>query len=84
MYSVIGSARRFSDVLQRLAEGPARRSRDAPISADLALRRGRVRLGGLIAYAVDEDLEQGSSVGGRLVGPDPRGDDSEEGAIDTH
>ena len=43
-----------------------------------------MRLGGLVAYAVDKDLEHGSSVGGRLVGPDPRGDDCDEGSIDPH
>ena len=42
-----------------------------------------MRSGGLVADAVDENLEQGSSVGGRLVGPNPGGESADEGAIDT-
>ena len=33
---------------------------------------------------IDEDLEQGSSVGRWLVGPDREGGDADEGALDAH
>jgi hypothetical protein len=45
---------------------------------------GSCGLGRLVAYAVDEDLEQCGSVGGRLLGPDRHGADGDNGAIDTH